>query len=361
MMSEPNEQQTNNHAYFAATILPLLKANAMLGITKSMLVYPTQPLQTLIRTIQATLASQTSPQFLTIREAVKLIYNSDPAKPSMKHFFKGAQAGAAKELLKNCVYKGALITGAPTLADRVLEAGGVQSALFSPWQYHFMQSGLAGPIASFGDVVLGGGLESWATFRATSHGAAANASFWREVGAAGGLRDKIARAYRGGWATGFKGTVAFTTFFAAGAPIRDQVVKLYGLPDAKSLPWHGHLTNAFLVGGLVALTSSPLDIVKTQAQMPNPSKLSIPQALMSNYAKYGMKGVTAGVWLKFAMITLGWGLTSLVIQPGHKKTATEATPASSSSSLFGFFSPEKPVRVQEAEEATAAAAPKPTA
>jgi hypothetical protein len=291
------------------TMLELLEANFKLAAAKALMVLPTQPAQVVIRKQQGDLASITNPQFSSAVKAAKLIYQSEN---SVAPFFRGAGTGFTKELAKNGIYKGAFITGAPDLADKLLPQS--LSAITSPSQYHVVKSIFAGIIAASGDTIFGGFLESWATFRATSQGQYAKASYWGEVASEQSIYDKLKRMYRGGGATTVKGTIAFSTYFAATTPIKNAVIQMYGVQNAYQLPWHGSILAAILSGGTVALVSSPFDIIKTQYQMPNPSHKSVMQALASNYQTFGIRGITAGLPLKFVMITMGWAITNLVTQ-----------------------------------------------
>lgn len=320
-------QLTGNLSESSLTVFDLLRANALLAFYKAIAVIPTQPLQVLIRAQQAGLASKTNPVVLNIFAAAKQIANHESngryvgsffsrAKP----FFNGGAVGVGKELLKNGLYKGALIQGAPSIVDKMLYSTGFP-VYCSPLTYHLTQSVLAGLFAGAMDTLIGGGLESWATFRSTSLGKNSDAKFWSEVGAKQSVLAKIGRIYKGAAASTGKGSVAFATNFICRDPINQWVVSAYKLQDPKALPWHGNVLSATLTGGLVALTSSPLDIIKTLAQKPNPNNDPMFTVLKGIIAKQGIKGITAGVPLKFLMVTIGWGITNCVIpSKGHIST-----------------------------------------
>lgn len=307
------------------TILALLEANAKLAISKAVAVLPTQPFQVMMRVQQGALVSKEKPQFLSIPEAAKKIYQENHKKNSthaLRPFFRGTTQAVSKEALKNGVYKGALITGAPDLANNALAATGF-SDLNSPAFHHVLKPIVAGTIAGTSDVLLGGVLESWATYRATSHGVHANASFWQEVRAEHSIMGQLNRAYSGAGPSLIKNNIAFTTYFMTTNPIKNGVSNFYNIQDQKHIPWYAKLTTALLAGGAVAISSSPFDIIKTQSQMPNPSKKPVGEALLSNWKTYGLKGVTAGLPLKFGMITMGWSITHLATDSSHSTpTAT---------------------------------------
>jgi hypothetical protein len=294
-----------------------LKANAILSVSKTAMVFATQPLQVIMRMQQGSLANKTNPQYLSALNAVKKIVKGNHAPASVTSvsslFVKGAGVGALKELLKNGIYKGALITGAPGLADKALAPLNLAD-ITSPAQYQIIRSLAAGTIAGCADVVLGGPLEAWATYLSTSQGEHAKANYWQEVQAQKTYSAKVQRIYIGAAATAVKGSIAAATLFITKAPINAWVVQAYDVQDPKKMPWLPTLTSALLSGGAVALTSSPFDIIKTQSQMPNPSQKSVLAGLASNFTTYGIRGVTAGLPLKFVMITMGWALTDLATQ-----------------------------------------------
>ena len=83
-----------------------------------------------------------------------------------------------------------------------------------------------------------------------------------------------------------KGAVGFTTYFSVAQPCKKLMVDLFEVKNQQALPWYGKLSSAILLGGAVALTSSPFDIGKTQSQMPNPSNFPILKALRNNFNHY---------------------------------------------------------------------------
>jgi hypothetical protein len=268
-----------------------------------------------MRVQQASLADKNNPQYLNALQAAKKIIRGDgsPASSVVKasHFYRGLIMGMYKEFFKCAFYKGVLIVGAPGLAGKGLSYTSLAS-IVSPAQYSIVQAVFAGAIAGFGDAFIGGPLESGATFLAAAQGEHSKRNYRDEFKAEKTVWSKIARNWRGLGATSLKGTIAFSTMFLTKQPINQWVGQVYDLPDTKHKPWQADLTVAVLSGCTVALTSTPFDIIKTQSQMPNPSNKSIVGGIVSNVSTYGLRGVTAGMPLKFVMVTLGWALTSFI-------------------------------------------------
>lgn len=329
-----------------ATILEKLQTNLKLALTKGLMVFPTQPIQVIIRAQQKDLHSQ-NPQFISGFNAARDIYRYEK---SFYPLFKGAKEGALKEFGKNLIYKAALITGAPGIADYFFAS--TLSPLTTPSQYHIARSLLAGTIAGIADTAFGGVFEGWATFRATSQGVHAKASFWSEVAAEKTYYDKFKRMYKGGLAATLKGSVAFSTYFGLNGQIKNAVIAYYNVKKFDDLPWHGNLSAAVLSGSSVAITSAPFDLAKTLYQMPNSSNQPIHKIFFDNYQKYGLKSLTPGIWWKIFMVVAGWGVNDLVTQPlchSKHKNDKDETPTAINVSSFSLFSKPKPVPVEEKE------------
>ena len=305
-----------------STIHFFLKTNFMLALGKVILVIPTQPLHVVMRRQQGALASN-PPRVLSFGEAYSEIRMNQP----MKALFKGTLPGSVKEFSKNLFYKGALITGAPHLAESLLPQSIKEYT--STTQYHLIKCVFAGSIASFSDALLGGGLERIATYRATSQGKEADASFSKEFLQNQTVLGKIRFLYKGFVPTALKGTLAFSTMFAVSQPIRYHTAAMYGHSPKDAAPWYSSLTSAFLAGLAVAFVSSPLDIIKTQAQMPGSKGKNTFRALHDNYSLHGLRGITAGLPAKTAMITMGWSLNFFAMQKmdeyKEKRNQTETT------------------------------------
>ena len=136
-----------------------------------------------MRNEQAALADKENPRFLTAIQVAKNIAASHSSKSgyaSLLFFRECYFLGLTKELVKNGVYKGALIVGAPSIADQLLKPTNLAS-IASPTVYHCVLVVVAGVVAASADVGLGGALDSWATYRATSQGKHADANYLKEV------------------------------------------------------------------------------------------------------------------------------------------------------------------------------------
>lgn len=301
------------------TAYNLIYANLVLTALKAGIIFPTQPLQVIMRHQQAILRSET-PRTLTAFNAAREIRTQG----GYLSFFKGGTAGMGKEVAKNATYKGALINGAPELASKILPNS---LDTLSPTTYRISQAVVAGQIAAISDVVFGGIPEAYATFRATSQGAYSNASFFDGLMQERGVLAKVASMYRGFLPALAKGSVAFTTFFGAQYPIKRAACRLFGIEHDMDKPWYVTALTAVGTGAAVAATSSPFDIVKTQAQMPGGDiHTQLWRALQQNYRVHGINGIAAGLPIKAAMITIGWGMSFLAM---HSITPEE-TPSKSS-------------------------------
>ena len=283
----------------------LIMANLLLAGTKMAAILPTQPIHVVIRQQQAALASKDNPRVLSALKAYREIRSGQP----FTSLFKGTAPGIVQSGLKNLIYKGALIKGAPDLADRLLPC-----YLHNNTRYHYIKSFSAGCIAAFSDTVFSGAFESYATYLSTSHGEHANASFLGELQKESNAFGKVRRAYQGFIPTTVKSTVASTTFFATTAYVQTITNTMYGLSPTEKMPWYATATSSVLSGLGVALTSSPFDIIKTHSQMPGATGGTVLGGLANNFKIHGLAGVTAGLPAKVLMITIGWGLTFFATQ-----------------------------------------------
>jgi hypothetical protein len=308
MAKEKSEKQLTSY--------DLIKANLELAVYKVGAILPSQPLHVVMRHQQAALASD-NPRSLSMIKAYREICSkrSLPSllNPLSSPLYKGFLPGLLKEGGKNLMYKGALIKGAPNLAESILPESLRYST--SPTQYKLIKAVSAGVIASVSDATLGGVLENYATFRATSQGKYADASLYRELQLANGALSKMGVLYRGFIPTTIKGTAAFSTFFYLTHPIQKMTASLYGLsPKDASSVWYCMATSALFSGMSVAFTSSAFDIIKTQSQMPGSKEIGVFKALAHNFELHGLKGITAGLPAKIMMITVGWGLNFFATQ-----------------------------------------------
>lgn len=292
-MQERNKNISNTN--MALTWL-ISNFNPELGIKKSIAVPFTQPLHVMQKMQQT--------RILTIRQA----YNEIHKTGKISSFFKGVIPGAGKEFFKNAFYKGAVIKYAPDMADWILPNSIAKN------QYPLTHAILEGTISASLDTIIAGPIDNYGTYLATSHGANSKASFGRELKAEKNFMNRLRIFYRGGIPATLKGSVAFTTFYATSQPIKNSVKQIFHLENQKEIPLYATFLISTMAGASVALTSSVFDIAKTQAQMPKALNQSLFQKVSLNWQKHGIRGVTAGVTLKFIMATLGWGITHAVTQ-----------------------------------------------
>lgn len=284
------------------TAYDLVKTNVELAGLKAGAIYPTQPIQVIMRHQQKRLRTD-KPSFLSMREA----YHELAKKGSKFTFFKGAGLGVSKEVFKNIVYKGALIKGAPHLTDRILK--NTLSEYSFPTTYHVIQSIIAGHIAGIGDAVFGCPLEFCATYAATSQHHSAQYTVLEKI-----KGDGLSCLYQGFKPMLIKGIVSFSTLFLCTEPLEAWSRSLFSIEPSLSTPWYCTATSALGAGFFAALTSSGFDIVKTQAQMPDALQEGVIHALKNNVKIHGYKGVTTGLWAKLFMSTLGMGITFFATQ-----------------------------------------------
>lgn len=304
----------DDHDSKSMTLGEALTSNVKLALGKFLLVFPTQPMQVVMRHQQAALAETENSRVLSARQAATEIYKKNGSYAAL---MKGFGPAGGKEAFKSITYKGTCIAGAPKLSNKILSSF---SAPLSPLQHHTIESIMAGSIAASADVVFGGGFEAWAVHSATAHGKNSK-SFLEEVKSAGSLSKQLNRVYLGGCISFVKGQVAYTTYFISDKPIKNAVMQWYDVNETSKLPWDGKCVAALLSGASVASFSSIFDIVKTNKQKLNPTKETSKEALYNIYNKFGLKGATAGLPLKFLMITLGWGMTNFALSPHHSSKA----------------------------------------
>ncbi len=282
----------------------MLSNNGPLALAKAGLIPPTQPLQVVMRTQQAALRGNNN--LLSMMATMRYLYQQE----GLRAFFKGVTPATAKEGGKYLLYKGPLLSKAPQLVESALpkEFETLPLALQGP-----IKAVLAGAFSAGCDTLLGGGLEAYATYRSTSQGSLAQASFSAELAAIRGLHRKVARIYQGAVPATAKGTLAFATFFGAAGPIKKAVKRAYNITEEGPPPVYVTGTAAIATGSLVASTASPLDIVKTLKQMPNGSNKGLRELLVENVSKHGIKGLTAGLGTKALLITFGWSVNFFVL------------------------------------------------
>ncbi len=324
-MNGRKDSQGNHFFEGFTSQYPKLTMSFQLGTVKAISVLPTQWMQVAMRYQQTALVSNAVPRLLSTRQAFMELWNHQSTPQGrLATFFKGTQPAMMKEFFKNFAYKGVLIEGAPRLADSMIPT--VVKEALSTQQNNTIKSLIAGTIAAAGDVFFGGTIEAYATYRAAAQGENSGASFKKDLQKHKSPLAKLSFLYRGAVPSTFKGTVAFSTFFYTSQPIKNAVNQFYDVPKNGKSPWYASLTAATLSGVAVAMTSSPFDIAKTQAQMPNSKNKSLSEALTYNFKNYGVRGLTAGLTLKSVMAVVGWGLAFAVTQR-DKVEAPSASPS----------------------------------
>lgn len=278
------------------------QSNAWFGLVKGGMVFPTQPLQVIIRTQQK--QTHNSHPLKNITATTRSIISTD----GWRAFMRGVTPAATKESFKYLTYKGPLLTGAPDIVSAYwpLQSGILPSRVDSG-----LKVAAAGVFAGMADTAFGGMLEGWATFRATSNGDQAGAKFKNEFKGKS-PSDVLRRLYKGAGAATIKGSVAFTTFFGISPYVKTFFNQVYGVESKPT--WYGQLSAALLTGGAVALTSSPFDIAKTISQMPNPSNKSTYDVVKRNFTTHGYKGLTAGLGAKAVMVAMGWSVNFFFVE-----------------------------------------------
>lgn len=264
-----------------------------------------------VKQILEVLLNRSMPDYYVYPSSVKGVLDVLARQP-LAPFLRGTIPGSVKEFVKNGSYKAPLILGAPVLAERIVPT---ELADYThPYIYHSAIALTGGAIAGIADAVIGGPIDGYATFRATSQGKYADASFYQELVASGSIQGATERLYKGFMATVGKGFVAYTTYFLVKEPVKTSFAKYY---DSKS--WQYNFLTAFSVGLAVALTSSSLDIIKTGQQMPGATKDTIYNTFKKNIKTHGVSGATAGVPLKTIIATGGWGITFFATQKVQEK------------------------------------------
>lgn len=276
--------------------------NKSVALTKSLSIVFTQPLQVCLRAQQQSVYGHSKP--LNLFNTFLGLKKQGP----IRSFYRGGLPSATKELLKYGTYKMPLIKEAPNLVTAWLPSTFDE---LTPRKQHIVKSVTAGVFAGVSDTLLSGWLENYATFRATSQGKHANASFYSELQTIQSPLKKIERLYKGTLPCILKSSVQLTTFYALNQPIEASVKTIYQTPSDETASWQVKASVAVITGFSVALTSSPFDIVKTLSQMPASNAEPIHKTLNSVFKRHGVHGLSAGVGTKGCLVTLGWGINYL--------------------------------------------------
>eukprot|EP00592_Proboscia_alata_P000199 CAMPEP_0194373876 /NCGR_PEP_ID=MMETSP0174-20130528/22280_1 /TAXON_ID=216777 /ORGANISM="Proboscia alata, Strain PI-D3" /LENGTH=312 /DNA_ID=CAMNT_0039153155 /DNA_START=128 /DNA_END=1066 /DNA_ORIENTATION=- len=285
------------------------QASLYLSITKALIVPATQPLQVVMRAQQTALSKSAPMSALNTYKSIA----RNAQGPLMKSMFRGTAAAMTKEAIKNGTYKAVLFKGAPKLVSKYLSSPTTKS--MGSVSQHLSIAFVGANIAAFADTLLGGPFERYATYRVTSQGASENASFLAELKTRGSIQQQAKFVYKGSTALYLKTGIACFTLFAAAKPAQSFINSSIGLKPGDEIPLAASGITAFVTGAAVAVASSPFDIVKTIHQMPNTGGESSTMAVLkTNYTKFGLKGLSAGLPIKTVMVIIGWGAVSAITQ-----------------------------------------------
>lgn len=288
-----------------ATAIQIWQTNFTLGFGKAFACLPTQPLQVVMRVQQRT-------PNLSLINAIKLLYNQ-PESP-FKSFYKGIGPAGFKEFTKNFIYKGWLLQGSLRWSEQFLNYNHIDR-LIAPDYYRCVHIAFASLGAAGMDTLLGGAFDNWATYAATSVNEHSNKSFRQELKNQPTYKAWVQQLYRGAGPTFAKNMVMYCTMFSTKDSINNMTASFYGISSKEEMTWYAMLTAAVLSGFTVGILSAPLDIIKTQTQMPGSKGLSLWNALSHNIKTYGLlKTLTAGLPAKVMMTTIGWGINFFVTQ-----------------------------------------------
>jgi hypothetical protein len=278
-----------------------------MAISQLLILFSSQPFHVIMRLQQGALALE-PPRVLSVPAAYQEIMSGQ----SWPVLFRGLSGAIVKELLKN-LWKAYFISNAPLLAEDLLSEE--FRAQLSPGQHYFLRSALAAVIASIPEATVGNTLDAYATFRATSQGKHINANYIQFLKSAPTAWERVMLANRGMTASFFKANATFFTFFTTAQPIKMAVEKRFDVQPGTKAPWMAALISAVLSGGITALATSFLDIIRTHIHMAGatPGKSTV-EALRSNWALHGMKGITPGVPIKIAQNVAIWTARHLITQ-----------------------------------------------
>lgn len=287
-----------------STLKTYLEASATLALFKASLVPITQPLQVIMRMQQH---SVKSPRLLSALAAFKQVRSTGVA-----NLMRGTVPALLKEGLKNGTYKAAFLKGSPDLVTAIAPWS-MSSWNSHPYLAHISIALASAGIASAADTLIGGPLERFATYRATSQGSNLNANFLDTLREKSFV-DQVREIWKGAGAMMFKTGIACATLYSTGKPIQAFITQKNQLKPGDSMPLTVSAQCALATGFSVAMMSSPFDIVKTIKQAPDSSKKGLAALMRENVARHGLTGLTAGLPIKILMTCLGWAAVSAITQ-----------------------------------------------
>lgn len=305
---------------WSSYVLDLGKSAFWLSTTKMAMAGATQPLLNLKNLGQ----SWRGDKPLSMLQTVKLLVNQpNPIRAS----FKGAVSGGLKEAGKNGI-KGPFIKGAPDVINYISNHWMPKELYIkNPYLKASVHAVACGSFAGLSENILIGWAERFTTFRSTSQGELANASYMKELGAAEGFKGKVGFIYKGFIPSTIKSTLALSMYFAATPFVKLQTASLFDLSVTQPKPWYVMGVDVMTVAFLVAIVSTPVDVVKTQAQSPLAKEAGLFNALSTNYKERGLSGLSAGLKWRLVLACLGWMATGLAMEfSGSNNNTPNNTP-----------------------------------
>ena len=267
--------------------------------TKAIVTPLTQPILVTLRQQQASVRQS---QPLSFFSASKKMITQNP-----KNLWRGTLPSASKEFFKYSFYKVFIIQNTQSYVNKIADWNTLPNHFAHP-----LKSMVAGSIAGTADVIFGGALERYATYVATAQGPTSSACFSTELKSQHGAMNKVQFLYRGAASSIAKSSIGFSLMFGTKEPIKQSVNTALNMETKTTPKWCATFCSAMMSGGLIALTTAPLDIIKTLKQMPGGRKQGALSLLHNNFVKHGIRGLTAGLPAKFCLISLGWALNFMI-------------------------------------------------
>lgn len=265
----------------------------------ALVTFPTQPIVVALRQQQVSMIHSRPIGFFS---ATKKIILENP-----KNLWKGTLPSAGKEFLRYACYKVWIIQNTQNYVDNTFDWGKLPNNLVHP-----LSNMVAGVLAGSTDVVLSGALERYSTYIATSQGHSTSACFSSDLKSHTGAINKIKFLYRGVASSVAKSSIGFCLMFGTKEPIRQIVNKATSSVQDPTSKWYVPFFSSVISGGIIALATAPLDIVKTLKQMPGGSQQGTFELLKSNFLKHGVSGLTTGLPAKFFLVSMSWAFNYLV-------------------------------------------------
>lgn len=304
--NSPTQTRNNNGATPS-----LVHTGSQLAFTKVALTLGTQWLHVVMRHQQATLIEGRRLNTVAAFKEINRVNTPYRLFGMSSAFFRGIVPATTKEYIKG-FYKGPLFKGAPELVK--------QYPLHDSWSHyhpilqHCLIALSAATVAAGTDTIAGGPLERFATYRATSQAKHHKASFRQELSSKGGALQQLQFCYKGSITTFMKTGISCFALFALALPAQQYTQRQFGIQPGDKIPAHVAGLTAIGTGGAIALLTAGLDVGKTIQQMPKANNETTATIMRRAIEQHGLRALTAGLPIKFVMVTLGWGAVSWVTQ-----------------------------------------------